>query len=114
MTKAQTLAALGNQLDSFYSLQQVIDNTRKYMGPTKFETYASFNNNCQNYISSLLLGNSYGNQADQTFILQDLKDITKNINNYPTFRKFANTVTGFARVADIIARGGKRVRITAY
>ena len=25
MTKAQTLAALGNQLDSFYSLQQVID-----------------------------------------------------------------------------------------
>ena len=25
MTKSQTLAALGNQLDSFYSLQQVID-----------------------------------------------------------------------------------------
>ena len=24
MTKAQTLAALGNQLDSFYSLEQVI------------------------------------------------------------------------------------------
>jgi hypothetical protein len=93
------------------TLQEVIDNTRKYMGDNKFETYASFNNNCQNYISSILLGNGYGNQADQTFVLQNLQDITKNINNYPAFRKFANTVTGFARVADIVARGGLRKRI---
>jgi hypothetical protein len=97
-----------------YTLQQVIDNTRKYMGPTKFERYSSFNNNCQNYISSLLLANGYGNQSDQTFILQDLKDITKNINNYPKFRKFVNTITDLARIGDIIARGGKRVRINAY
>lgn len=94
-----------------FTLQEVIDNTRNFMGPNKFETYASFNNNCQNYISGLLLGNGYGNQDDRIFVLQNLQDITKNINNYPSFRKFANTVTGFARVADIVARGGVRKRI---
>lgn len=67
----------------------LMNNTHKSMG-ANFFTYSANNNNCQDFIVSMLRANKIGNASDISFVKQDTKFLFKNL---PYLRKFSNTVT---------------------
>jgi hypothetical protein len=83
------------------TLNEMLDNTEKLMGP-KFFTYNLTNNNCQDFILSFFKANNIGAAEDLTFIKQDTKNL---FNNLPILRKFANTLTDIGARADVLTSG---------
>ena len=67
----------------------LMNNTQKLMG-AKFFTYSANNNNCQDFIVSILKANKIGSASDISFVKQDTKFLFKNL---PYLRKFSNTLT---------------------
>jgi hypothetical protein len=62
------------------NLNIIIQNTRKMMGDNKFFTYNAFNNNCQNFVYSVLKSNALLTKEAGQFILQDVSGIEKELN----------------------------------
>lgn len=83
------------------TVQQLIDNTAKYMG-NNFIPYAAGHNNCQDFMMGILTSNNMLTPELKTFVKQDTTDIFKS----PWFRKFAHTVTDIAGRANVIMQGG--------
>jgi len=71
------------------TINSLIENTSKFMGP-KFYTYSAMKNNCQDFVRAILVSNNIGDEEDIAFVKQDLKSIFKDMN---FLRKFANTAT---------------------
>lgn len=91
-----------------YTLNEIINNTIDKMGVKKFETYQAFSLNCQNMILNLLRANHIGSIQDETFVIQDLRGIINEIDNYPKLRKLINTTTDIARAFNILMYGAGR------
>ena len=76
----------------------MIEKTKKLMG-SKFLTYSANNNNCQDFIVSIMRANKIGSMDDIKFVKQDTKFLFKNL---PYLRKFSNTVTTIGARVDVL------------
>jgi len=83
------------------TVQQLVDNTAKYMG-NDFIPYAAGHNNCQDFQMAVLTSNNMITPELKEFVKQDTTDIFKS----PWFRKFAHSVTDLAGRANVIMQGG--------
>lgn len=66
------------------TIQQLIDNTIKRMGPENFSNYDAEKLNCQNFLINVLDASDIGDKADGDFIFQDASKIFKEL---PEFAK---------------------------
>ena len=48
------------------TMQELIENTKKYMGDSKFSGYDAFKNNCQDFIIGVLGGNNIPTLSNQS------------------------------------------------
>jgi hypothetical protein len=66
---------------------------------SKFLTYSANNNNCQDFIVSIMRANKIGSADDIKFVKQDTKFLFKNL---PYLRKFSNTLTTIGGRVDVL------------
>lgn len=66
------------------TIQQLIDNAIKRMGPENFSNYDAERLNCQNFVLNVLDGSGIGDKGDGDFIFQDASQIFKEL---PEFSK---------------------------
>ena len=66
------------------TIQQLIDNAKKRMGPENFSNYDAEKLNCQNFLINVLDGSDAGDKEDGDFIFQDATKIFKEL---PEFAK---------------------------
>jgi len=71
------------------SIKQLLFNTQQYMGSSYF-TYGGLNNNCQDFILSILKSNHINDNNLNNWIKQDVKYIK---NNWPTIKNIMNFST---------------------
>jgi hypothetical protein len=74
------------------TVQEVLDNTQRVL-QDRFFKYSAYDNNCQNFILSLLKANNIGSEKDKEFVKQDTEELFKS---NPYLRKLANTITDAA------------------
>jgi hypothetical protein len=84
------------------TLNELIDNTRKYMG-ADFIPYSVHNNNCQNFVFGVLKGNHLDTPENVAFVKQNVEQIFKNMPPY--IRKLVNTITNIGEKVDIVKQG---------
>lgn len=85
------------------TINEILENTRLYMGDL-FYTYSASQNNCQDFIASIIKSNNIGDQTDLEFIKQDTETLFKN-KSY--LSKISDTVTNLAGSSNTIFSGGK-------
>jgi hypothetical protein len=86
------------------TLDEMLDNSQKYMGKKRFFGYSAKDNNCQDFIVAFFKSNNIGDEKDFTFIKQDTKSLFKDL---PYLRKFSNTITDLgAKVNEITTGAG--------
>ena len=78
----------------------LLQNTRNKMG-NSFLTYSARDNNCQNFVLSLLQANGLSNERNILFTKQSTTALFST-----EMRKFTNTITDIAGKIDIIREGG--------
>jgi len=83
------------------TMETLFSNNKSRMGG-KYFTYSAKDNNCQDYLLSLLKSSGIGTEAEYKFIKQDTKQLFEGM---PGLRKFANSITGFAGKLDVILAG---------
>lgn len=86
----------------YTTINQLLENTKKYMTDKKFYGYSARDNNCQDFIVAIFKSNNIGDNSDIEFIKQDTK---KLFDNLPILRKFSNTITDIAASADVLIHG---------
>ena len=84
------------------TLNKLLKNTEQKMG-NNFLTYSARDNNCQDFLASLLTSNNLGTPQDMSFVKQDTKTLFEDL---PYLRKFANTLTDIGAKASAIISGG--------
>jgi len=90
-------------IDSNITINDFIQNGLSNMGPDKFFSYSSYDNNCQYFVLNLLNANGIDNDDITNFVKQDTESI---FSSNPTLRKLANNITDVdARAHEIM--GGK-------
>ena len=78
----------------------ILQNTRNKMG-NSFLTYSARDNNCQNFVLSLLEANGLSNSQNVLFTKQSTSALFST-----EMRKLTNTITDIAQKVDIIREGG--------
>ena len=78
----------------------ILQNTRNKMG-NSFLTYSARDNNCQNFVLSLLESNGLSNSQNVLFTKQSTSALFST-----ELRKLTNTITDIAQKVDIIREGG--------
>ena len=78
----------------------LLENTRDEMG-NSFLTYSAKDNNCQNFLLSLLQANGLSNERNILFTKQSTTGLFSS-----KMRKFINTITDVVGKIDIIREGG--------
>lgn len=90
-----------------FTINEMIDRTRKRMGDVAFSTYCALNkgncSNCQGYLKNMLDANGLSTAETTKFILQDLEQVTKNLPSYAN--AVANFFTGAKAVANRLIQG---------
>lgn len=81
-----------------FTLNQMLDKTRSYMGEEKFYTYDPLTNNCQNFIMSVLKANNLLTSTVEGFVYQNIKQIVDELPSY--VKPIAKGLTDIARVVD--------------
>jgi len=90
------------------TFNELMENTRKYMGDNNFTSYNAEKNNCQNFLLGILNGNGIGTDAEKKWIKQDTEQVFKEI---PTFSKvLGNLATTAGAVVDRLVQGEGRPR----
>jgi len=64
------------------TIQQLIDNTKKRMGPENFSNYDAEKLNCQNFLINVLDASDAADRTDRDFIFQDATKIFKELPEY--------------------------------
>ena len=82
------------------SINIILQNTRNKMG-NSFLTYSARDNNCQNFVLSLLESNGLSNSQNVLFTKQSTSALFST-----ELRKLTNTITDIAQKVDIIREGG--------
>jgi len=83
------------------TISQLITNTANYMGK-RFIPYNPASNNCQDFITGMLLSNGVNDPSVLDFVKQDTASIFKS----PAFKKFAVGVTDIAGNFNKLIQGG--------
>ena len=84
------------------TIQQLVDNTKAFMGNLMFG-YSAKDNNCQDFVMGILNGNKIGNATDRSFVKQETDQLFQGDNNM--LRKISNTVTSIGAKANVITTG---------
>ena len=82
------------------SINILLQNTRDKMG-NSFLSYSARDNNCQNFVLSLLESNRLSNERNILFTKQSTSALFST-----ELRKLTNTITDIAQKVDIIREGG--------
>lgn len=91
-----------SNIPSGLTINELMNKTEERMGKTEFYGYSARDNNCQDFIVSVLKANDIGDETDQKFVKQDTKSLFENL----TFlRKFSNTLTTIGARANVITTG---------
>lgn len=85
------------------TLNSILEKTKAFMGDKGFYGYSAKDNNCQDFLSSVLRANDMGEPNDLQFIKQDTKYLFKNLSG---LRKLSNTLTDIGARADVFMEGG--------
>jgi hypothetical protein len=85
------------------TINEVLQNTQKKM-QDRFFKYSAYDNNCQNFILSLMKANNIGSDSDYEFVKQDTEELFKS---NPYLRKLSNTITDVA--SRFTGRGGEDI-----
>jgi hypothetical protein len=72
------------------TINELIENTKSFMGDKKFSAYDARNNNCQVFVDSILSANGLNSPTIRNFVLQDAEAI-------------------FARIPSFVGRYGKQL-----
>jgi hypothetical protein len=84
------------------TIDELMNKTETRMGKKDFYGYSARDNNCQDFIVSVLKANNIGDETDQKFVKQDTKSLFENL----TFlRKFSNTLTTIGARANVATTG---------
>jgi hypothetical protein len=100
ITGAQSMPV--NSIPGGLTINKLIENTKNRMGKN-FIPYSSSSNNCQDFITNVLVSNQMDNTELNNFVKQDTSMIFKDEN----FKKFADSITGLGEKIEIISQGGK-------
>jgi hypothetical protein len=99
-----------NNFSVFYhrgsiTINQLLNNSRKFMGEKRFFEYDAFTNNCQVFILSIFEANKLLalNPKAKFFIYQNVEKIKSGLDSYVS--KFANFTTDLAHRIDIVKHG---------
>ena len=84
------------------SVNELIDTTQKYMG-VNFLPYDPANQNCQDFISSLLRANNIATSELLSFVKQDTSEIFKQ---NPNLAKISRKLTDIGAAVNVIQQGG--------
>lgn len=88
------------------TINMLLSNTRLIMG-AKFFPYDAFNNNCQDFIASMLTANGLATPQILSVVKQPLEEVLKGLPGYT--ERVAKAVTDVAAVADVAIQGrGKK------
>ena len=99
------------------TLNQLIENTRNIMGESRFYDYSGLENNCQVFIGNILNANNLNSHNANEFLYQDLRGITKDLNNsnFSYVPKVMDKITGLASIASrFIGKGTKTNKLMSY
>ena len=84
------------------TVNELLENTKQRMGDNFF-LYSAYNNNCQHFISNLLVANGLDTPENIAFVKQDTEQIFQNLDY---LRKLSNTITDLAGRVDVVHQGG--------
>ena len=90
------------------TLNELIENTQKFMGD-KFLKYSASSNNCQLFINSILDANNLNNETIKNFVMQNTQELFKNMPNY--VKNISDVITGVASRANVAINGAGRKKI---
>jgi len=90
-------------VDKQITLNQLYKNAEIAMGD-RFYPYSARDNNCQNFILSVLKASGLGGERDYAFIKQDTKSL---FGDESFLRKLSNTVTDVGARFNVLLQGGK-------
>ena len=88
------------------TLSRMLENTKKYMGDTKFYQYDASNNNCQDFIIAILNSNNLLTPLVNTFVKQNTEELLKELPEYTSKVSRFLTDTG-AIISRILGRAKK-------
>jgi hypothetical protein len=86
-----------------FTINEMIDRTRKRMGPERFSTYKALSWNCQDYLQNMLEANGLSTAETTKFIKQDLEQVIKNLPSYAD--ALSNFYTGAKAVVNRLIQG---------
>lgn len=96
------------------TISNLIANTEQLMGKTAFYDYDALrNNNCQNFIISLLKANNIWTDGAQHFIFQNIQPITQQLSSHVPTTVKTITSTGSV-VSRLIGKGKQHHKIDPY
>ena len=86
-----------------FTIQEMMDNTLKKMGPEAYSSYDLRTNNCSVFLSNLLIANGISNAQAQAFVKQPAGQI---LNDIPSvFEKIAKVFTEADHIASKLVEG---------
>lgn len=83
------------------TINQLLENTKRFMG-SKFFTYSSSSNNCQDFILSLLKSDNLGNESTYNFVKQNTEQL---FNKLGYLKTIANATTDLGANINILTNG---------
>jgi len=90
----------------YLTTNELLENTKKLMGDD-FLPYSAKDNNCQDFIISILKANELDSPENTKFIKQDIVELFAKIDNENNiYRKTINTLTDLAGRANVLYEGG--------
>ena len=102
----EQVESITSNIPSGLTINELLTNTKKKMGESKFFNYSAKSSNCQDFILNILNANNIGDTTDKEFVKQDTDFLFENL---PFLRKFSNTITTIGARANVITTGaGKK------
>jgi hypothetical protein len=93
----------------YVTINSLLENSLKNMGINKFYHYSAYDNNCQNFVLSLLASSGLETEENKKFVKQDTEQL---FTTY--YRKIANTVTDIGHYAETALEGGRKIKPKDY
>jgi len=86
-----------------FTINDLLENTRKRMGDERFSTYKALSWNCQDYLQNMLEANGISTAETTKFIKQDLEQVVKNLPSYTN--AISNFYTGAKAIINRLVKG---------
>jgi hypothetical protein len=91
------------------TLNQCFNDTLKRVGKQQFFTYSSFNNNCQKFVSDLLITMNIYDEDTKDFVQQDLEELIREMPSYVS--SAANLITDVGNIGNQLIGEGKDTQL---